>query len=687
MRININTEGEQMDPYQIGRNQVSKKFKMAFEILLTPEYFEGSEYGKYYNSFDEDGKSTIYVPQPKTEKEITDFLDNPNHDIHYLVGYAGVGKTTVIRNYFRVFNRDVVSNNGNLILYHSFYSMAPDLESIDKSVISSLKNAINYLTGYKDTLTRILDNDEKYYNDFYNFILSNNQALLNEYPNNSKSIRKLKKGNPKITILDFLEEHNTMAYTLMELKFCLTKNKKKYDNFVIIFDDIESKEIQYHNEIVSIAETIKKCLSANKENAYTCKIIVSLRSTTCRLRNRHIEEAFRNIPENQLTIKTEVPNLSEVVTKRLNEIIKHEDVINSIGNIDSWKTSYKVLEHILTKLYSKYDETIPKLTHNNIFKSMSLLMKIVTNKRYFGKYEVYLENGAFILSNSSYDNIKNDDVFYALALGENKYYHDCEDYYLSNIIHSHIEDGYECELIGLYLINYFINTKYNGNSLYGSKYESERAYDITKKILSIYAKNLNKEFKNSLAGKIDFMLGFLYRGGILLQSIRDIEQDENPLSERKYDNRYLLYLSLRGKMLYKLLSENSLLLELYLDDIDLDDSFGTYDRNILRKKEILGFCIDYVELLFSKEKVYISNALDRIDLYIQYFGKDYIVSKLIKGLKESIIILYQNYQYDTDELFGRINELINNINEYSAELRKINTKATFNNIDLLYLKN
>ena len=46
------------------RNQIGKKFSAIFDILLDPNYYEGTLYGRYFNEQKEDGTSRIYVNDP-----------------------------------------------------------------------------------------------------------------------------------------------------------------------------------------------------------------------------------------------------------------------------------------------------------------------------------------------------------------------------------------------------------------------------------------------------------------------------------------------------------------------------------------------------------------------------------------------------------------------------------------------
>lgn len=683
LRSNFNYhEGDTMDHYSLGVNHLSKLYREIFNILLSPDYYEGSAYGEYFKFLDSDGTNSAYVAQPETERALAEFIEDKNNTIKYLIGYTGVGKTTVLRNFFKVFDRKIVVRDNNLILYHSFFSMSPHSMSVEEAVVSSLRNAINTISNFTDTATRLLSYDDQFYKSFYEFFKGNNEILLNSFPNNQEFIQRMKSCSSKeAIILDYILNKDPLSYTLMELKFHLSINKKKYKNLIIIFDDIETKDLQYNDNLIFLADTIKNCLSANQDKSCKFKILVSLRSSTWRLRNERLQEAHRKITSNQFIIKQEVPKLREVILRRLNVILNHQDLFTLIAPKNSWTYAEKSLRYILSNLYTNYDDTIMALTHNNIFKSMMLLLRIITNRQFFGKYEVYIEKeGAFEFSEETYKRVKNDDIYYALALGEGKYYYDCKDYYLTNILHSHYDQYPHCELLGLYIIRYFLNKFGFVKSLYGLNYLSGK--DIIHEITQVYYKYPDKDFVKQLQPKLKYMLKFLYEGGVLLQSIHDKEQDDRTGSDRIYKDRYLLYLSLRGKKLYDLLSENSLLLELYLDDIDTDSSFDGYNREKLFKTEILLKCIEYIKYLFEIEKGYILKASQNMPQYFQLFGNEFIVAHLIYGVIQSIKSLYyQNSVFH--EMALKINSLIEEINLYAEKLEKQNPTICFKKISSL----
>lgn len=670
----------EMNPYELGKNQISKKFKQMFDILLTPNYFEGSNYGKYFSSLDEKGYNEAYVQQPSSEQALRDFINQDEDNIKYLVGYTGVGKTTLLRNFFKIYDRKPVIENDNVIIYTSFYSMSSDDTSISHTIMSTIETLIDFITetSYVD---RLMSMDKVFFDKLYNFIENNNPNLIKNYPSTDEYRKKLKKTTAHKTIIDYLNANFHLDYLLTLLKFCLYEKNISPKNIVFIFDDIESKETKHHEEIMSISRQIKKCLESFINRSWRIKIIISLRNYSYRKNNYRILEAYRILPENSAILKKEVPRLSSVINKRLKVIFKNFNKFEHIGNRESWKQAYNILSSILNKLYINYGDLIMNLTHNNIFSSMTLILRIVTNEQFFGKYEIYDKNGSFSIEESIYNPFNNDDVFRALAYGEQKCYFPPEqDYYLANLLHSHTEKMNDCELIGLMLIKYFRNVHGTTDTLYGV--HSEKGSEIVEKIASVFYDNSNSDlsFVNDLRPKLNYMIKFLYENGVFLQSIEDAEPNDIAKIGRVYNDNYLLYLSLRGNQLYSLLEQNSLLFKLYRDDIDTNLENNEKTTISLSEFSSLKYCLEYTVVLFKKEQHYISNVKD-ISRYQRYFGNEYLIYPLIKGLKQTIEKYYKE-KTDLEYIFlkTRMNNLIDDINKYS-EILKDNIGLTFQSIN------
>ena len=681
------------NPYQLGENQIAKRFQYALSALLTSEYYEGTDLGKIYNERRADGRSKIYVDQPELEARIyKEFIDLEGDVTKFLVGYTGVGKTTLIRNIFQVFDRKISEKDGNLVIYFSLYSMMPAIHgginnAVQNGIISALEMATTYLSG-SSYAERLLSYDEKYYKELFYYINENNESFIHNYRNSPKYTEKLDKENIYMRILNWLEEEDPLDYALSQFKFYLKRSNKQFKNIILIFDDIEAKSIEYHNELIELSWHIKKCLQAYKDRNYTFKILITLRNYSFRMQQIRLKEAFREIDKNDIILKDSVPNLSKVLDVRLNYILSHKNILSKVKERDTWKIAAKNLNIILNKLYGQYDQMLLALTHNDIFKSMKLLMRIVTNKKHLGKYEIF-NNGAFIIEpqrysfrNYLYDQTMpgNDDVFYSLVYGEAEGYQDIGDYYLSNIMHYKKVEGVETELFGIYIIQFLINEKiYMGNTEYDG-FKTKEGGEIVETILNIFDL-CNDNEKELMNRGIRAMMKKLYEGGVLLQSIIEPKREDGNSFSREYSDDLQVYLSLRGFQLYQMLKANSLLFEVYRDDIDTDMEDNDILTLNLSKFRRLKYCLMYTSYLFRKEARYLRNISDK-NLYRDVLGNEIATSILMKGIKESIFTYYNYDSEDKDKLVNIYNSLAHEMNGVLKEIQ-INDNVDLVNVELL----
>jgi len=687
-----------MDPFELGDNQIALRFKNnIFSVLLDTQYYEGTKYGRYYNTFTSDGTSTIYVTQPDSEKALDNFVRNSGDDVKFLVGYTGVGKTTLVRNYFKVFDRDVYLHDQNLIIYHSFFSMTGVSSSNDnddfiaQSIQRTLRNATYFLSGYDSYTAFLHSHDDLFYENLYKYIVKNYPGLIAQYPTSPAYTSKLTGKNDYKIILNYIEKRLPLEYILSELKYFISKKEENSSvlikNFVFILDDIEAKDVKYHNHMISITWQVKTCLQAYITKNFDIKILIVLRNYSFRIQKQ--KEAFReiNINEHDIILKREVPRLSDVILKRTDVLRNNKEILNLIYNKDSFQTASDALIIILTKLYGSYDEILMNLTHNNIFYAMSLILRIITNKKFLGHYEVFDKNGAFVLSpdnynlrNDSGEVFKNNDVFSSLAYGENTCYCTVEDYYLTNILNYRHTQPSCHRLIGLYVINYFYIYKNNNvATLYGREQYVEKGTEIVKNMTRIFSHS-DDSFKNDLRSSLEDELAYFYENGILLQHIMDSQEEYTVNRSRKYNENYKLYLSLRGLQLYKMLSSNSLLFEAYRDDIDTDLVNNDVPTLSLSTEKSIEYCIKYIDQLFEIEKNYINAAID-LDEYSKFFGREFMVGVLIKGVAESFKIFLKYDSQERQNLTVMLNALITKVNRFSDRIR-LNKNFEFNKIDL-----
>ncbi len=666
-------EDDLSNSFKKGNNQINKRFRNALDVLLTPDYYEGSKLGKYYNKIGKDGRSSIYVPQEELERQLQeDFVDRKEDLVMFLVGYTGVGKTTLIRNFFKTFDRNITETDNNLIVYISFYSTASSIQEKNINGIlritqQAIDKASTYVSGYETYPERLMSYNNTFYKDLYLFIANNNSSLAHDFNDYPYNVNSLTQTNIYQTLLLSLEQQDPIDYKMSMLKYYLDKSTKKYNNIFFIFDDLETQSEEAREEIIHLAMHIKKCMQAFEKRSFHLKCLISLRNYAFRMHEARRNAAFRVVPENDVILKDMVPALSEVIDRRVKELLSSKELAD-VSDYEAYKKMGNQLSIILNKMYGQYDEMILRLTHYNIFTSMKLLIRIVTNKRYFGQFE-QSNKGAFKIKPDYYpiqahNSFNSALVFYALIYGENDYYVDHDNYYLTNILHYREVENKDNECLPLYVIQYLItNKKYIRQLHYASS--TLTSDDITNDILSIFNKmSPEKEFRYYDA----FMhtMRHLYEGGILLQSIVEPIYEDGDDYKRVFKKNIKVYLSLRGYQLYQMLLTNSLLLETYRDDIDTNLQYNDILTMKLSKELVLEYCISYTKHIFHIEQL-LFNDCSNPQLFIEKVGPKLAAIILLTGIRESIVTYYSRDTIQKAELVNAYNNLCKEIHTFISE--------------------
>lgn len=699
------------DPYAYGVNQLKKQFKWTISALLSTEYYAGSDYGKIYSQRRADGKSKIYVDQKDLEDRLQFQFMDLNEDVtKFLVGATGVGKTTLIRNFFKVFGRDVVEENGNLIIYVSLYSMVSAKENIpEKSLISaidsSVREAITYISGLK-YIDRLKQYDDQFYSDFFDFIEINNNHLIHLYPESPEYTEKLKLGNPKETILNYIMSTASLDYDLSLLKYYIHISKdKQFENLIFIIDDIEGLNLEHTSIIVETMLHVKKCLQAKRTNlddlkmsdspflkdmerTYNVKTLIAARNYSFRnIRWERKRTVYREINSSDVILKDTVPPLSEIINARVNCLENNPHILEKYVKKQVFIDESKKLIYILKNLYGKYDDMLLALTHNNIFLSMKLLMRIITNKQFVGKDEMDIK-GAFDINPSIYYSVSNkkdaapfsnDDVFFALSYGEGSMYVDGDDYYLTNIMHYKKHYEIDTRLLGIYIIqNLLSSNMYFDKNGYDCELSIEGA-EISNRILELFAFP-SKDEAESFEKGLTLMLKHLYEGGVLLQSIIEPKYDDAKDYKREYYPDMKIYLSRRGVKLYEMLGLNSLLMQVYRDDIDTDlesNDVGTVNLNPVSR---ILYIIQYVRVLFEIEAGYLRLVNDK-EKYYTGMGSQFATVILMRGIKESIDTYYAASS-EREQIVKAYNDLARDMEEFICDYNEADTYK-FENVEIV----
>jgi hypothetical protein len=666
---NENIERYKMDNNESKMNLIGRRFEDFFSKLMNPHYYEGTKYAEYFSEIDEDGRSKIYVYDP-FEVEIDKIMKNPHDQMKYMVGLTGMGKTTLLRNYFRIVDRDVKLTNEKIIVYISFYNVNLSGDNPQKSVENEIVTyMIRTIKVLIESNKEIVANQTEFWKEFYGFIKNNKPTLLENESLTPDSdfitdILGEVSDDRLMKQLKMLCDSKPIEYYSSFIKFLLRKIPE-IKQIVMIYDDIEAKASVFHRPLVEVARHVHACFGAVDERAISVKTIVSMRAYTFRANIGRESEARREHLEHDALLKTETVNLHNIFEARFRYIEERENK-NNVADSKSTIQAKKVLEYVEQQLDNMGGKIIYKLSNNNLCDAMLLYCHVLTNVEWVACDEI--ENkGSFIIGEKNYKLTK-DNILRAIANGNSKVYFGENNKYVPNLLFNQLEGS---ELIGLYIIRYL--KKLGISRVYGIKYAEGK--EIYRDISSLFIRNNDSEArKDAWRYRILNVIEYFYYSGILFRSLCDIEDIPDKQVERKYSNEYKLYLAPRGECLYGMLSDNAVLLELYRDDIYVDlPGNDIVTDNMSSTAEVFDYLIKYVAFLFECEKRNIANASDNLNRYQELIGDEFITALLLQGIVKNIIVYFKKQGEDSfyNELMENARTIINNMIEYSQKIEEV----------------
>ncbi len=647
------------------RNQIGRKFSKIFDVLMDRNYYTGTKYGKYFDRLNSDGTSKIYV-YDSLEEELKKVHYSEKDEIKYLVGLTGMGKTTLLRNYFKIIDRDVEINGNDIVIYISLYYA--DLLT-DSPQVSVKNEIIKYLSRTTRKLLEehkiIAEDKESFWDGFYNFILNNKPTLLeNEkilpdsdlldeiFENDSYRRRKRK--------LEAIFESNTLEYYSSLIKYILTCTDSSY-RIILIYDDIESKEEKFHKPTVELARHIHSCFSAIENKKITTKTIVSLRAYTFRCNIGRQSQARRESILNDTILKKSAVSLSDIFAKRFAEIEEIQKTKSATKNMEGYNEAKRELNRVSWTLDRLGGQLIYKLSNYNLCDALYIYCNIMVNLEWITDEE--RENdGAFQLDSKNY-RITTENLMYVIANVENDGVVE-KSGYVPNILYN---DKEGTDLIGMYIIRHLMLKGID--NVYGEKYI--KGSDLLLNIRNLFVKrtdsNIRVEYWNY---RINDVLNHLYNSGVLFRSLYDIEDPDDYQIERKYDEDFKLYLSPRGKCLFELFSKNAVLLEIYRDDIYTDIVNNDKLTDDLTTTEVFDYLLDYLGSLFEFEKGKIGSAIPDLSLYQEILGDVFMTSILLEGVVNNMAVYFKSKDNTYADLLCKTKNIFDNMSIYSESLRK-----------------
>src|SRR5665213_3312315 len=237
MRIRPN-QTQTIDPPPKIPNSIYRKFKKIWQKLLSPQSLaiSHSEFDKYY------------VIMPEIHKELFDSISTSEDSIVCLLGYTGIGKSTIIRRVFemnsdRSYVRKVElgadSDDGFETVEHLLYIplfMNPRILTFEQKTNNELFRCVEefFSCQLSAACTELLT---------YNKATKHNEIELAKFiSQQSNDLLEvdvaLSPDTDLVTRMNSLMKLNRFAYEIMRLKWLLSKSQ--VDRVVLILDDVEA---------------------------------------------------------------------------------------------------------------------------------------------------------------------------------------------------------------------------------------------------------------------------------------------------------------------------------------------------------------------------------------------------------------------------------------------------------------
>ncbi|MCH5297812.1 MAG: hypothetical protein J1E85_09090 [Ruminococcus sp.] len=597
-----------------GNSNIEKYLKREIDFLLAPS---ANQLNKV--DFDE-----IYLPIPDAEKFLSSVLvKSPVDKVLYLTGLTGSGKSMILKSVFRCGGMTPRFCDNTLIIPFSFDNFSSgDLQlnsnkGIETVFSNMLSCACEKIEANCPNLKRVEGNEE----DFFEMVKNSRgdyTQVADTWPRPPINERMKR----------FISE-NPIPFHSAVLKYYLNQDACDIDNLIILVDDVEGAGEKNELLPVKVAYRVITCLEnipASKE--WSAHLVISCRNYVYRLLidNNYTPEHqyIETYTESDVFHIESAPAVIEIAKKRYDAISKKE-------SSEKWKTALDVVLLLIGSIDSSIGEFILNIKIRNIRKALSLTKQIVYNKQWIQRDYIEDVPGAFSIDSVKDYNVTPAALIRAIGMRESLIYCSNESD-IPNIMYN----AEDLDLYPLLVLKYCIirrNSKYsNWNDTINLKYFYERI---------AYTFQENSNYVNKFKKACEYLI--LNR--LLLRSIDQLQDNALPVSEQNVSKIDQVYLSNSAVDLWDMLGKNSVILEMYIDDIWIDNSERTNSKHQFRGFDFENFqsALRYLDALIEIESVMKSHTdnIGRRAEYIDLFGDDSICMHLLKGLKNSVIAFFK----------------------------------------------
>lgn len=636
MREKFNAEF--FSSFTMEESYIKKYLGEEIEAILNPE--ADSIHGVNLDS--------IYVSMPKYEAPLNPLKKRIGSDrCVFLTGLTGCGKSSLLNHVFNIKKKVHISNKSLYIPFsfdHAFAARSKN--EIMQYYINTIKSAcevvLNELvkTGTKPSSSDLFEYIKK--------IRFDDLQYGDGVDNKTEEER-----------LDLLLKNDPIEYYALRLKHYLFLFNH-IDHVAVIVDDIES--VGYETELVpiDIGLTFWSCLkrqpNLNPKTWSSC-VVISCRHYIYRMIQKRAIDSKYTIKSgiNSQTLESypidDEINISEPV--KLVEIIrKRVDALSNLRDSKRWNETWTVVKRILVETDSTFGDFITALSINNIRKALTVLKKIVLNKRWIERDWRIVEEtpGAFRIDSVDQYNLSPPCLLRAMALGEGNVYSDSS--IIPNILKNTIDKN--SDLVTLIVLRSFMLQR------------AEQAIDWRVSLDRFWIIDKLKEVlvQEELHPYIEDAVEFLIKNRLLLRSKVQAQDDGMDINEDNISTIEKVYVARSAYALWNQLGRSSVLLELLTDDIFIDFKSEKIERQSFLLFDSMAFerCLQFLTEMIERERILRYNAKNnglsrKINSLI---GSEFVTWQLRCGL-----VLSRNAYYkSSDEYKQRLDAMTSQIIKY-----------------------
>lgn len=595
-----------------------------------------------------------YVKLPQHEQVEKHLEITGNDSLVYLTGVTGSGKTTLLKAALKHKNNNIVFNDETAIIAFVW-------KATEKAKQNSARNLEKHYANF--LIACINEISEKYHikrydekpTDFLEFIKDNDLDFFSQsYAKGKKKIMELHKEDP-------------IKLAIFALRFVVTQSPIK--NIIFLFDELEEagKDIKgqaLETKIIEVAYSIKHFLSLREEEIkekenFRFTVMISCRHYVYRMITSKKQDC-----NNEFWTKVNAEAQSEKMIDLSNppallDLLNYrrEPIRQSLKN-DEDKEEFDEVFSIVKDIVVQCGDVIMALAIGNIRDAFKYIQYLVFNKRWLQRKESV--NGAFSISASKNDyNLSLPSYIRAIGLRENVVYSSGS--IIPNLLDNTEGKG---DLTVLIVLSFFINKQNDPN--FRSDFSSQ--FDLNTEFNALIEKIFPEE-KESIYKSLNFLL----KSRVLLRSSHCCQADsaDEPCIEDEPGKWQYIFIANQANILWNLFSQNSILFELFVDDVMLKKCIQT--GNDLSKRCFIQFntlafkeSINYLLYLIDVENEMLKKLSSRayLDEYKNNFGTVSICKHLYLGLKKSFDVYYRDKEdgKEYNEILDLLDTVLNKLN-------------------------